>query len=53
MPFHFRQNFQLKIFHRHRHRHRHPCPVHFCKNEKVEEKNYLKIEKFKFKKEKN
>ena len=53
MPFHFRQNFQLKIFHRQRHRHRHPCPVHFCKNEKVEEKNYLKIEKFKFKKEKN
>jgi hypothetical protein len=53
MPFHFRQNFQLKIFHRHRQRHRHPCPVHFCKNEKVEEKNYLKIEKFKFKKEKN
>ena len=45
MPFHFRQNFQLKIFHRHRQRHRHPCPVHFCKNEKVEEKNYLKIEK--------
>ena len=49
----FLAKFQLKIFHRHRHRHRHPCPVHFCKNEKVEEKNYLKIEKLKFKKEKN
>ena len=37
MPFHFRQNFQWESFHRHRHRH--PCPVHFSKNEKVEEKN--------------
>ena len=43
--FNFHNIFPWKFFHRHRHHHRHPCPVHFSKIDKFEEKRVWKIEK--------